>query len=84
MQLSIFHIVFTFSIAYIVFYWTVTISNGVSYLCQMVHTRATEDVEIDIPEGSAGRGHGRGQAPHGNPPPPPPCPPVSIEQLLAT
>jgi hypothetical protein len=49
----------------------------------MVHTRATEDAEIDIPEGSIGCGYGRGQAPHGNPPPPPPPRPhVSIEQLL--
>jgi hypothetical protein len=51
----------------------------------MVHTRDIEDAEIDIPEGSAGHGHGRGQASRGNSPtPPPPCPPVSIEQLLAT
>jgi hypothetical protein len=50
----------------------------------MVRTRATEDAEIDIPEGSVGRGRGRGQAPRGNPPPPPPPHPlVSIEQLLA-
>jgi hypothetical protein len=52
----------------------------------MVRTRAAEDAEIDIPEGSAGRGHGRGhgQAPHVNPAPPPPRPPISIEQQLAT
>jgi hypothetical protein len=51
----------------------------------MVRTRATEDAELDIPEGSAGRGRGRGQAPRGNsPPPPPPCPPISIQELLAT
>jgi hypothetical protein len=85
MQLSIFHIVFTFCVAYIIFYWTITISNGVSYLWQMVRTRAIEDVEIDIPEGLADHGHGCGQALHGNPPPPPPsCLPISIEQLLAT
>jgi hypothetical protein len=52
----------------------------------MVRTRAIEDAEIDIPEGSAGRGRGRGrgQAPHVNPAPPPPRPPISIEQQLAT
>jgi hypothetical protein len=50
----------------------------------MVHTRATEDAALDIPERSAGHGHGRGQAPHGNPPPPPPLyPPVSTKPLLA-
>jgi hypothetical protein len=50
----------------------------------MLRTRAIEDVVLEIPKGSAGRGHGRWQAPHGNPPPPPPPrPPVSIEQLLA-
>jgi hypothetical protein len=32
-----------------------------------VHTRATENVMPDIPEGFTGRGRGRGQAPHGNP-----------------
>jgi hypothetical protein len=84
MQFSIFQIVFTFCIAYIIFYWAVTIPNGVSYLWQMVRTIAAEDAEIDIPEGSVGRGRGRGQAPCGNPPPPPPPHPmVSIEQLLA-
>jgi hypothetical protein len=50
----------------------------------MVRIRATEDAEIDIPEGSTDRGHGRGQAPHGNPSLPPLRSPVSIEQLLAT
>jgi hypothetical protein len=50
----------------------------------MVHTRATEDAEIDIPKGSVGSGRGCGQAPLGNSPPlPPPCPPVSIEHLMA-
>jgi hypothetical protein len=29
----------------------------------MVHTRATEDVVLDIPEGSADHGHGHGKAP---------------------
>jgi hypothetical protein len=82
---SIFYIVFTLCFAYIIFYWTVAISNGVSYLCQMVSTRAIEDAALDIPKGSANRGRGRGQAPRGNPlPPPPPCPPISIEQLLVT
>jgi hypothetical protein len=50
----------------------------------MVRTRATEDVTLDIPEGSAGHGRGRGQAPHANPPPPTPHAPVSNEELLAT
>jgi hypothetical protein len=50
----------------------------------MVHTRATEDAELDIPEGSTEHGRGHGQAPRGNPLPlPPPHPPISIEQLLA-
>jgi hypothetical protein len=51
----------------------------------MVHTRATKNVALDIPEGSTGRGRGHGQAPRGNLAPPPPLrPSVSIEQLLAT
>jgi hypothetical protein len=79
------HIVFTFCIAYIIFYWTIAISNGVGCLWQMVRTRATEDADLDIPEGSTSRGRAHGQAPHGNPPlPPPSCLPVSIEELLAT
>jgi hypothetical protein len=46
----------------------------------MVHTRAAEDVVLDIPEGSADRGHGRGQALRGNPPPPlPPRAPIYIQ-----
>jgi hypothetical protein len=48
MQLPIFYIVFTFYIAYIILYWIVAISNGVSYLWHMVHTRASEDVVLDI------------------------------------
>jgi hypothetical protein len=53
-----------------------------SCLLRMVHTRATEQVVLDIPEGSARRG--RGQAPCANAPPPPPsCSPDSLEQLLA-
>jgi hypothetical protein len=50
----------------------------------MVRTRDTEDVTLDIAEGSAGYGHGHGQAPRHNPLPPPPRAPVSIEELLAT
>jgi hypothetical protein len=50
----------------------------------MVRTRAAEDVMLDIPEGSTGRGHGRGQVPLINPLPPPPWAPVSIDDLLAT
>jgi hypothetical protein len=76
MQLLIFYIVFTFCITDIIFYWTVAISNGVSYLWQMVYTQATEDATLDFPEASVGHGHDRAQAPHGNPPPP--HPPVSI------
>jgi hypothetical protein len=53
-------------------------------LCQMAHTTAVEDAVLDIPEGSVDCGRGHGQAPRGNPRPPPLCPPVSIEQLLAT
>jgi hypothetical protein len=56
------------------------ISNGVSYLWQMVHTRATEDATLDIPEGSVGHGCGCGQATCDNAS----RLPVSIEQLLAT
>jgi hypothetical protein len=52
-----------------------------SSLCQMVHTRTSEDSILNIPEGSV-RG-GCGQVPRGGAPPPPPCPPVSQEQLLA-
>jgi hypothetical protein len=46
--------------------------------------QAAEDVMLDIPEGSAGRGRGCGQVLHANPPPPPPLSPVSIDDLLAT
>jgi hypothetical protein len=53
-----------------------------SSIGQMVHTRMSEELSLNIPEGSAGRG--RGQVPHGNAPPPPPHLPVSLEQLLAT
>jgi hypothetical protein len=60
------------------------ISNGVSYLWQMVCARATEDAVLDILEGSAGRGWGRGQVPCDNARLPPRCMPVSIEQLMAT
>jgi hypothetical protein len=48
----------------------------------MVHTRIVEELNLDRPEGSTGRG--RGQIPSGNAPPPPPPPPISLEQLLAT
>jgi hypothetical protein len=47
-------------------------------------TRTTDDVVLDIPEGSAPRGRGHGQPSRGNAPPPPPHPPNSLEQLLAT
>jgi hypothetical protein len=50
-----------------------------SSIWQMLHTRTSEDVILDIPEGSVARGHG--QVPHGGTPPPPL---VSLEQLLAT
>jgi hypothetical protein len=49
---------------------------------QMVRTRTSEELNLDISEGSTGCG--RGQVPHGNVPPPPPRLPVSLEQLLAT
>jgi hypothetical protein len=48
----------------------------------MVRTRTFEELNLDSPEGSAGRG--RGQVPCGGAPPPPPQPPVNLEQLLAT
>jgi hypothetical protein len=47
-----------------------------------MHTRTSEDPVLDIPEASIRRG--RGQVPCSIAPPPPPCPPVSLEQLLAT
>jgi hypothetical protein len=47
----------------------------------MVRTRTSEDLILDIPEGSVGRGCG--QVPCGGAPPPPRLP-VSLEQLLAT
>jgi hypothetical protein len=50
-----------------------------SSIWQMMRTRTSEDVILDILEGSVGRG--RGQVPCGGAPPPPP---VSLEQLLAT
>jgi hypothetical protein len=53
-----------------------------SSIWQMVHTRTTEELILDILEGSARCGCG--QAPRGNAPPPPPRPPVNLEQLLAT
>jgi hypothetical protein len=53
-----------------------------SSIWQMVHTRTFEELSLDGPEGSAGRG--RGQVPCGGAPPPPPRPLVSLEQLLAT
>jgi hypothetical protein len=62
----------------------VTISSDVSYLWQMVRTRATEDATFDIPKGSSNPSRGRGQVLHANPPPPPLRAPVSIENLLAT
>jgi hypothetical protein len=49
-----------------------------SSICQMVRTRTVEELNLDRPEGSVGRG--RGQIPRGGAPPPPP---VSLEQLLA-
>jgi hypothetical protein len=48
----------------------------------MVRTRTVEELNLDGPEGSTGRG--QGQIPRGDAPPPPPPPPVSLEQLLAT
>jgi hypothetical protein len=50
----------------------------------MVHTRASDNVVLDVPEGSAVCKHGCGHPPCGNASPPPPRPPVSLEQLLAT
>jgi hypothetical protein len=53
-----------------------------SSLWQMVRAKTFEDLILDIPKGSARRG--RGQVPHRNAPPPRRCPPVSLQQLLAT
>jgi hypothetical protein len=53
-----------------------------SSIWQMVRTRTSEELSLDIPEGPAG--HGCGQVPRGGAPPPPPRPPVNLEQLLAT
>jgi hypothetical protein len=53
-----------------------------SSIWQMVYTRTVEELNLDSPKGSAGRG--RGQIPCGGAPPPPSPPPVSLEQLLAT
>jgi hypothetical protein len=53
-----------------------------SSIWQMVHTWTSEELSLDIPEGSVRRGHG--QVPHGGAPHPTPRPPVSLEQLLAT
>jgi hypothetical protein len=50
-----------------------------SSIWQMVRPRTFEELSLDSPEGSAGRG--RGQVPCGGAPP---QPPVSLEQLLAT
>jgi hypothetical protein len=50
-----------------------------SSIWQMVRTRTFEELNLDNPEGSVGRGCG--QVPRGGAPPPPP---VSPEQLLAT
>jgi hypothetical protein len=61
------------------------VSNGASYLWQMVHTRSTEESVLDIPEQSIGRGQPLHGPPRGNAPPPPPLrPPVSLKQLLDT
>jgi hypothetical protein len=49
-----------------------------NYLWQMVRMRATDDVVLDIPEGSTERRCGRGQVLRGNAPPPL----VIHEQLL--
>jgi hypothetical protein len=48
----------------------------------MVDTRPVDELALDIPEPSTGRGQDPRAPPHGNAPPPPP--PVSIELMLAT
>jgi hypothetical protein len=50
-----------------------------SSIWQMVRIRTVEELNLDNPEGSVGRG--RGQIPHDGAPP---RPPVSLKQLLAT
>jgi hypothetical protein len=42
----------------------------------------SEDLILNILEGSIGHEHG--QIPRGGAPPPPPHPPINLEQLLAT
>jgi hypothetical protein len=53
-----------------------------SSIWQMVRTRTSEELSLDIPEGSAGRE--RGQVSHGDAPSPLPRLLISLEQLLAT
>jgi hypothetical protein len=53
-----------------------------SSISQMVRTRTSKDLILDIPEGSIE--HGRGQVPCGGASTPPPHPPISLEQLVAT
>jgi hypothetical protein len=57
------------------------ISNDANSIWQMVRTRISKELNLDIPKGPARRG--RGQVPRGGAPPPPPRPPISLEQLLA-
>jgi hypothetical protein len=52
-----------------------------SSIWQTVCTRTSEELNLDISEGSTGCA--RAQVPHGNAPPPPPRLPISLEQLLA-
>jgi hypothetical protein len=47
-----FHIVFIFCTTYVIYYWIVATSNDISYLWQMVRTRAAVDATLDITEGS--------------------------------
>jgi hypothetical protein len=53
-----------------------------SSIWQMVHTRISKELSLNIPKGSSGCG--RSQVPRGGAPPPPPRLPISLEQLLST
>jgi hypothetical protein len=53
-----------------------------SSIWQMVRTRTSKELSLNIPDGSARRGHS--QVPCGDAPSPPPRPHISLEQLLST
>jgi hypothetical protein len=80
MQLSIFHIIFTFYIAYIIFCWTVAISSGVSYYGRWYILEPLRMLRLASLRDPHAMDEVVGKPLHGNPQPPPPlCPTVSIE-----